>query len=461
MPDAYVSFAREDRDRVEPVVRALEARGFDVWWKPEIPPDAPAAAAALRDSKAVLAAWSPAAARTEAVAAELEAGRGRLLPFLIEALPVEPHAAFAAAPVDLAQWPDAAAAPDFERLVQALAARRGRPATAITTRSGAGRFQPAILLAAALSVVAVAVLLVSNLVRPPDFLAPAPGAPEYAETEGEATDSPGAAERYGLAKLEIDALPPQELIELAMQRTSIEAIEAEAAAGDAFGLTLLCLARSFGEGLDRDQQAARRACEQGSAAGDALATFMLSNFARAGAEGYAPNAGDIAEADRLLAQAAAAGDARAETELGRKHLLTDQSAEAAPLVRSAADKGYLPAQVFLGWMFEQGRGVEKDYQRAMAWYARAGRSGSPAGMRALGALYEQGLGVARDYGRAREQYQGASNRGDGEASWRLGRMFERGLGGARDMARARELYSMALAQGYQPAQADVLRVGRG
>ena len=37
MADIFVSYKREDRDRVEPLARALESEGFSVWWDPELP----------------------------------------------------------------------------------------------------------------------------------------------------------------------------------------------------------------------------------------------------------------------------------------------------------------------------------------------------------------------------------------------------------------------------------------
>ena len=38
MADLFVSYARADRARVAPLVAALEAEGWSVWWDPEIGP---------------------------------------------------------------------------------------------------------------------------------------------------------------------------------------------------------------------------------------------------------------------------------------------------------------------------------------------------------------------------------------------------------------------------------------
>jgi adenylate cyclase len=36
MADVFVSYARTDKPRVAPIVAAIEAQGWSVWWDPEI-----------------------------------------------------------------------------------------------------------------------------------------------------------------------------------------------------------------------------------------------------------------------------------------------------------------------------------------------------------------------------------------------------------------------------------------
>ncbi len=38
MADVFISYARADKARVAPLVAAIEARGWSVWWDPEISP---------------------------------------------------------------------------------------------------------------------------------------------------------------------------------------------------------------------------------------------------------------------------------------------------------------------------------------------------------------------------------------------------------------------------------------
>jgi hypothetical protein len=38
MADIFISYAREDRPRVEPIAKVLKDQGWSVWWDPQIPP---------------------------------------------------------------------------------------------------------------------------------------------------------------------------------------------------------------------------------------------------------------------------------------------------------------------------------------------------------------------------------------------------------------------------------------
>lgn len=38
MADVFISYKREDRERIAPLARALEARGYTVWWDLELVP---------------------------------------------------------------------------------------------------------------------------------------------------------------------------------------------------------------------------------------------------------------------------------------------------------------------------------------------------------------------------------------------------------------------------------------
>ena len=44
--------------------------------------------------------------------------------------------------------------------------------------------------------------------------------------------------------------------------------------------------------------------------------------------------------------------------------------------RKAAEQGHAIAQCNVGWMYENGRGVPRDYEKAIAWYRKAAEQGN-------------------------------------------------------------------------------------
>ncbi len=62
-----------------------------------------------------------------------------------------------------------------------------------------------------------------------------------------------------------------------------------------------------------------------------------------------------------------------------------------------ATAGHARHQVYLGYMYEIGRGVPQDYALAAKWYYRAAAQGDVRGQHLLGLLYDKGFGVREDY----------------------------------------------------------------
>ncbi len=61
-----------------------------------------------------------------------------------------------------------------------------------------------------------------------------------------------------------------------------------------------------------------------------------------------------------------------------------------------AEQGDPAAQTYLGFMFETGRGVPKNYTEAAMWYRRAAEQGDSLAQYSLGLLYDKGQGVPQD-----------------------------------------------------------------
>ncbi len=130
MADVFVSYARTDKARVAPIVAAIEAKGWSVWWDPEIAPgqefddqiDAEIAAAG-----AVLVVWTPTSVVSRWVRGEAReaAERNILVPVRFDQarLPMDVRAIHT---TDLDGWGDDPASPQAQEFLRALAVHIAR-----------------------------------------------------------------------------------------------------------------------------------------------------------------------------------------------------------------------------------------------------------------------------------------------------------------------------------------------
>lgn len=101
--------------------------------------------------------------------------------------------------------------------------------------------------------------------------------------------------------------------------------------------------------------------------------------------------------------------------------------------------GLSECQVFVGWMYETGKGVRPDLERARHWYGRASLSGMPAAKFRLGALSES-AGLIED---AVRHYRDAATSRYAPALSRLGTMYFYGRGVVADKAEGKRLLRLA------------------
>lgn len=80
-------------------------------------------------------------------------------------------------------------------------------------------------------------------------------------------------------------------------------------------------------------------------------------------------------------------------------------------LRERAERGNPVAQYTLGYYYEQGWGVGRDYAEAARWYGRSAAQGYAAAQNRLGDYYYNGCGVPQDYGKAVEWYGRAATQG--------------------------------------------------
>jgi TPR repeat protein len=151
---------------------------------------------------------------------------------------------------------------------------------------------------------------------------------------------------------------------------------------------------------------------------------------------------DFAKARDLFAEAAQAGDARAQFNLGRMYLDGEGGprdyAQALKWSEKAADQGIPGAQYNMGRLYGEGLGVRRNAQRAAGWYQKAAASGFSSAQVALGDMYAGGAGAPFDPKRAAELYGAAAEQGDAGAQFKLATLslkYDLGLSGVTPHAR--------------------------
>lgn len=123
MADIFASYASEDRDRVEPLVEALQQPSRDVWWDRELiagPSFDEKIEEALDGASCVVVVWSEHSVKSHWVRAE-GLNRNVLVPLLID--DVRPPLAFRIAQTArLTDWPGQQG--NFDRPVDGITALR-------------------------------------------------------------------------------------------------------------------------------------------------------------------------------------------------------------------------------------------------------------------------------------------------------------------------------------------------
>ena len=131
MADIFVSYSRQDKVRVAPLVASLEAEGWSVWWDPEITPGEEFDALISRElehAKAVVVVWTALSVDSRWVRGEARdaADRNALVPVRFEnaKLPIDFRAVHT---TDLDDWQGERASPAFSGLRKALESKLGPP----------------------------------------------------------------------------------------------------------------------------------------------------------------------------------------------------------------------------------------------------------------------------------------------------------------------------------------------
>jgi TPR repeat protein len=124
-------------------------------------------------------------------------------------------------------------------------------------------------------------------------------------------------------------------------------------------------------------------------------------------------------------------------------------------VPSAASRNDPSAQFLLGYFYQYGRGVTRDYAKAAESYERAVLQGYPMAQNYLAILYRHGYGVQKDPVKAFRLFLAAARQGLAVAEWNLGHVYFEGTGIPRDFSQAARWFRAAAEHGDPFAQHDL------
>lgn len=142
-----------------------------------------------------------------------------------------------------------------------------------------------------------------------------------------------------------------------------------------------------------------------------------------------------------LLERSQAGDVVAMRELGTAYgegrLVEKRDfKQAAYWLEKAATGGDRDAMSKIGWLYDQGDGVEQNLTTAIKWYEKAAELGDSVACYNLGYIYEQGRGVGRSYEEAFKWYKKGAELGDPTSMEVVIAYYKAGLGVPKDVEKA-------------------------
>ena len=133
---------------------------------------------------------------------------------------------------------------------------------------------------------------------------------------------------------------------------------------------------------------------------------------------------------------------------GLKAMLEHSPGQAAQAILAAAGQGVVEAQLLLGQILLDGRGIEADEAVARRWFGIAAQGGSAMAHNMLGRCLEHGWGGDQDVAQAAIHYARAADLGLDWGLYNLGNLLATGRGVPANQAQALLCYEKAAQMGH-------------
>ena len=107
-----------------------------------------------------------------------------------------------------------------------------------------------------------------------------------------------------------------------------------------------------------------------------------------------------------------------------KDNITTTDIELFKQCKKSADKGNAVDADKVGDMYFYGRGVEKNYKKAVIYFTNSSKKGNVEGQWNLAYMYQYGLGVAQNYDVAKKWYKKSALKGNARCQFALGILYK-------------------------------------
>ena len=123
-----------------------------------------------------------------------------------------------------------------------------------------------------------------------------------------------------------------------------------------------------------------------------------------------------------------------------------------------AETGDVESQYDLGNMYSEGVGVDADTEKAMAWYEKAASQGYEKAQYKLGLFYYEDSRTRKDLPHAFQLFSNAADKGHPAAQFHLGKMYASGQGVKRNYEKALEWLGKAADGGFNEARREMIEI---
>lgn len=120
-------------------------------------------------------------------------------------------------------------------------------------------------------------------------------------------------------------------------------------------------------------------------------------------------------------------------------------------LEKASNQNWDEANGALLELYEVGLGIPTNTAGLLTWHLRAAKLGNPAAQTQVGVIYENGEGTKKNMNEAAKWYQRAARQGDANGQFLLGWMYAEGQGVELDYIEAYSWFSLANSQGLTEA----------